>query len=176
MNPTKVRTFHRRLGISIAFFLLVQAVVGMLMSIGKLGSLDSSPTYSALYSIHAGWNPFGSIYRVVLGLATGMQGLLGVMIFLNRFHYQTRDKAISTISSSSGYVLSFATDIRPLFRASDLSAMKPNGIDLSSYDDVKKHAQEIYARLAAKEMPCDKPWSDIHMQKLKGWMQSGMEP
>ena len=71
---------------------------------------------------------------------------------------------------------SFAADIRPLFRDSDIKAMKPNGIDLSSYEDVKNRAQDIYVRLSAKEMPCDKPWSDSHVQKLKEWMESGMEP
>ena len=72
--------------------------------------------------------------------------------------------------------LSFATDIRPLFRDKDIKAMKPVGIDLSSYADVKKRAQDIYARLSAKGMPCDQPWSDSHLQMLKEWMQGGMAP
>jgi len=187
MNSTKVRTFHRRLGISIALFLFVQAIVGMLMSIGRLASLDMSPPYNVLFSIHADWDPLGSIYRVVLGLATAMQGILGIMIFLNRFRYKTGDKAISTIPSSPDQrydlkkeapvgALSFATDIRPLFRDRDIQAMKPNGIDLSSYEDVKKHIQDIYARLSAKEMPCDEPWSENNVQRFKKWMESSMEP
>ena len=72
--------------------------------------------------------------------------------------------------------LSFAADIRPLFRDKDVAAMKPNGVDLSSYEDVKQRAQNIYARLSAKEMPCDGSWSDSHLQKLKEWIKSGMEP
>ncbi len=72
-------------------------------------------------------------------------------------------------------VLSFATDIRPLFRNKDIDVMKPYGIDLSSYEDVKKHVQDIYARLSAREMPCDEPWSGGHLKKLKEWMESGME-
>ncbi len=74
------------------------------------------------------------------------------------------------------YTPSFAADIRPLFRDSDIKAMKPNGIDLSSYEDVKKRAQDIYARLSAKEMPCDEPWKDSQVQKLKEWINSGMKP
>ncbi len=70
----------------------------------------------------------------------------------------------------------FADDIRPLFRSSDIESMKPAGIDLSSYEDVKKKAQSIYARLLAKDMPCDGPWSDQSVQKFKEWMQSGMKP
>ncbi len=71
---------------------------------------------------------------------------------------------------------SFLTDIRPLFRSSDVDSMKPNGIDLSTYEDVKKHAQDIYARLLAKEMPCDGPWNDGDLRKLKEWMDGGMQP
>lgn len=72
--------------------------------------------------------------------------------------------------------LSFAADIRPLFRDKDTNAMKAFGIGLSSYEDVKKRAQHIYARLSAKEMPCDGPWGENNVQKLKEWMESGMEP
>jgi len=72
--------------------------------------------------------------------------------------------------------LSFAIDIRPLFRDTDIADMKPSGIDLSSYEDVRKHAQDIYSRLSYKEMPCDGPWSDGQVQKFKSWMQSGMKP
>ena len=187
MNSVKVRTIHRRLGISVAFFLFVQAIAGMLMSIGRLASIDASPLYKILYSIHADWDPSGSIYRVVLGLATAMQGVLGIMILLNRFRYRTRDKPLSTIPSSPDQpvelkkevpmgALSFATDIRPLFRDKDIKAMKGIGIDLSSYEDVKKRARDIYARLSAKKMPCDGPWSENNVQKFKQWLEGGMEP
>ena len=189
MNLGKVRTTHRRLGISMAFFLFVQAIVGMLMSTGRLASLDMSPLYNVLFSIHADWDPFGSIYRVVLGFATAMQGILGILIFLNRFRYKTgdHDQMIAAIPPSPDQpdelkmgvpvnAFSFATDIRPLFRDKDIKAMKPMGIDLSSYEDVKKRAQDIYARLSAKGMPCDEPWSDGHVRKLKEWIQSGMGP
>ena len=71
--------------------------------------------------------------------------------------------------------LKFFADIRPLFRTFDVESMKPNGIDLSSYDEVKKHAREIYGRLSSKEMPCDGGWSDANVQKFKEWMEGGME-
>ena len=72
--------------------------------------------------------------------------------------------------------LSFAADIRPLFREKDIGAMKPNGVDLSSYEGVKKRARDIYARLSAKEMPCDGHWSAENIEKIKEWIESGMEP
>ncbi len=184
MNSVKVRTIHRRLGISIAFFLFVQAIAGMLMGVGRLASIDTSPLYKVLYSIHADWDPSGSIYRVVLGLATAMQGVLGIMIFLSLFRFKKKNDA-SFPSANQAYALkkeapmstlSFAADIRPLFRSYDVESMKPAGIDLSSYEDVKKKAQSIYARLSAKDMPCDGPWSDNDVQKFKEWMDTGMKP
>jgi succinate dehydrogenase/fumarate reductase cytochrome b subunit len=187
MNLGKVRTIHRRVGISIVCFLLVQAIAGILMSIGRLASIDTSKLYNVLYSIHADWDPLGSIYRVILGFATAMQGILGIMIFLSRFRFRTGDKAISSIPTSpdqshepkkevSMGAPSFAADIRPLFREKDIAAMKPKGVDLSSYEGVKNRAQDIYARLSAKEMPCDGSWSAEDMKRFKEWMESGMVP
>ena len=187
MNLGKVRNTHRRLGISIVCFLVVQAIAGMLMSVERLASVDTSKLYNVLYSIHADWDPLGSIYRVILGFATAMQGILGIMIFLDRFRFRTGDKGSSTIPSSpdqspeskkqvSTGALSFGADIRPLFREKDIASMKPNGIDLSSYGDVKKHAQDIYIRLSAKEMPCDGPWRAENIERFKEWIESGMEP
>ena len=72
--------------------------------------------------------------------------------------------------------LSFVADIRPLFRPYDVDSMKPNGIDLSSYADVKKHAQDIYGRLSAKDMPCDGEWDEPNLKKIKEWIDSGMQP
>ena len=187
MNIGKVRIVHRRLGISIAFFLIVQIIAGLLMSTGKLASVETSKAYNVIYIIHADWDPAGSIYRAVLGLAAAIQAILGLMIFSGRVRFKTKDKAISSIPSSPDQpdeqkkestmsTLSFAADIRPLFRDKDVAAMKPIGIDLSSYEDVRKRAQDIYSRLSGKEMPCDGPWSDGQMQIFKAWVESGMKP
>ena len=155
----------------------------MLMSVGRLVSVEMSPPYNALYFIHADWDPLGNIYRVVLGLATAMQGVLGVIIFRSLFRLKKKNDA-SFPSANQGYALkkevpmsalSFAADIRPLFRSYDIESMKPAGIDLSSYEDVKKKAQSIYARVSAKDMPCDGPWSDQSIQKFKEWIESGMK-
>ena len=73
--------------------------------------------------------------------------------------------------------LSFASDIRPLFRDTpDVDAMKDFGLDLSSYDDVKAQAQGIYARLEDGSMPCDGPWPKDQMSLFKQWMDEGMAP
>ena len=118
----------------------------MLMSVGRLVSVEMSPPYNALYFIHADWDPLGNIYRVVLGLATAMQGVLGVIIFRSLFRLKKKNDA-SFPSANQAHALkkevpmstlSFAADIRPLFRSYDVESMKPTGIDLSSYEDVKK--------------------------------------
>ncbi len=70
----------------------------------------------------------------------------------------------------------FSMDIRPLFRDSDVEAMKPNGIDLSSYANVKERALDIYAAVSEKAMPCDGPWSEEKVEKFKDWIDEGMQP
>jgi len=156
----------------------------MLLSAGRLASVEMSPPYNALYFIHAAWGPLGNVYRVVLGLATAIQGVLGIIIFRSLSHLKKKNDA-SFPSANQAYALkkevpmstlSFAADIRPLFRSYDIESMKPAGIDLSSYEDVKKHARDTYVRLSAKDMPCDGPWSDNDMQKFKEWMDGGMKP
>jgi hypothetical protein len=73
--------------------------------------------------------------------------------------------------------LSFAADIRPLFRdAPDVNAMKRFGLDLSSYTDVKAKAQSIYAVLANGTMPCDGAWPKERVELFKQWMDEGMAP
>lgn len=71
---------------------------------------------------------------------------------------------------------SSSKDIRPLFRSYDVESMKPNGIDLSSYGEVKSRAGDIYSRLRAKDMPCDGGWSGENLLKFKEWVEGGMAP
>jgi hypothetical protein len=66
----------------------------------------------------------------------------------------------------------FAADIRPLFRDSDVAAMS-SMIDLSSYEDVRDHADRIYERLADGSMPCDGGWPEEQVSTFKAWMDAG---
>jgi len=73
--------------------------------------------------------------------------------------------------------VSFATEIRPLFRDSpDIDTMQGFGLDLSSYDDVKAQASEIYARLQDGSMPCDDAWPAERLALFRRWMDEGMAP
>ncbi len=73
--------------------------------------------------------------------------------------------------------LSFAKDIRPLFRDTpDVDSMKEYGLDLSSYAEVKAQAENIYARLLDGSMPCDGAWPQDRLALFKRWMDAGMAP
>ena len=72
---------------------------------------------------------------------------------------------------------SFTTDIRPLFHDSpDVDSMQGYGLDLSSYEDVKAGASEIYARLVDGSMPCDEPWPAERLGLFRLWMDEGFAP
>jgi hypothetical protein len=73
--------------------------------------------------------------------------------------------------------LSFAKDIRPLFRDTpDVETMKDFGLDLSSFADVRGQAKEIYSRLLDGSMPCDEPWPKEQVALFQRWMDEGMAP
>ena len=70
---------------------------------------------------------------------------------------------------------SFAQDIRPLFRKEDIDAMD-FVFDLSSYEDVKENAEDIYDRVEDGSMPCDRAWPAEQVEVLRAWIDSGMAP
>jgi len=73
--------------------------------------------------------------------------------------------------------LSFATDIRPLFRKMDIDEMiSVARFELSKLDDVKRHANDIYARVKSGDMPCDAAWPPEQVQKFKQWIDDSMQP
>ena len=61
--------------------------------------------------------------------------------------------------------LSFARAIRPLFRDRDIRSMQ-FAFDLASYEDVRTHAEAIYAALAS-QMPCDGAWRKEDVQRFR---------
>ena len=71
--------------------------------------------------------------------------------------------------------VTFAQDIRPLFRERDVSSMS-SSFDLSSYDDVVANEESIYERLADGTMPCDGAWPAADVQRFRAWMDSGLAP
>jgi hypothetical protein len=66
----------------------------------------------------------------------------------------------------------FAQDIRPLFRDRDVRSMS-FAFNLSSYEDVRTNAEEIYARLADGSMPCDVSWPAEQIERFRTWIDQG---
>ena len=68
--------------------------------------------------------------------------------------------------------LGFRTDIRPLFRDRDISSMA-FAFDLSSYDDVRAHADGILGKLSDGTMPCDGAWPADRVELFRTWVDDG---
>jgi hypothetical protein len=70
--------------------------------------------------------------------------------------------------------VTYAADIKPLFRPRDVGAMKNfGGFDLSKYQDVVTHADDILARLKAGDMPCDAAWPPEKVALFAQWISDG---
>ena len=82
--------------------------------------------------------------------------------------------------------ISFATDIRPLFRVEDIDHMKPMGILLDDYTYMSnsannhRNAQSVYDSLTGKtkpRMPMDGPyWAPDKLDLFQKWMKDGYQP
>jgi hypothetical protein len=72
--------------------------------------------------------------------------------------------------------MSFAQDIRPMFREEDIQEMKDIAdFDLSKYEDVHVRAADIYERVVDGTMPSDGSWSSGQIARFKQWMDEGMQ-
>jgi hypothetical protein len=69
--------------------------------------------------------------------------------------------------------ISFAQDIKPLFREGDRESMKW-AFDLSSYDDVAANSDAILGKLRDGTMPCDGAWPDEQVALFQRWVDAGM--
>ncbi len=64
-------------------------------------------------------------------------------------------------------------DIRQLFDGTDIAHMKSQGLDLTSYDEVKASAGGIYGQVAAGIMPPGAPWPSDQVATFLNWMSEG---
>jgi hypothetical protein len=78
--------------------------------------------------------------------------------------------------------VSFARDIRPLFRPMDIQHMQPMGILLDdfTYMSDSNNAQRVYDSLAGEtqpRMPINGPyWSKDQLDLFQQWMKGGYQP
>ena len=75
-------------------------------------------------------------------------------------------------SAGEGDMLSFARDIRPLFRTKDRDSMR-SAFDLFDYADVAGHADAIVGAVRSGNMPCDGAWPASQVEKLQQWIDMG---
>ncbi len=68
--------------------------------------------------------------------------------------------------------VTFATDIRPLFRERDRDAMR-GAFDLWHFEEVVSNATAIAAKLRDGTMPCDGPWPDDRVELFDRWLAQG---
>lgn len=68
--------------------------------------------------------------------------------------------------------VTFASDIRPLFRESDREAMR-RAFDLWQYEDVVGHAGAIAEKLNDGTMPCDGAWPAGQVELFDRWVSQG---
>ncbi|HEY6424287.1 MAG TPA: ferritin-like domain-containing protein [Pseudonocardiaceae bacterium] len=71
-----------------------------------------------------------------------------------------------------GERVSFATHIKPLFRARDRQSMR-FAFDLWSYPDVAEHADAILDQVRAGTMPCDGAWPAERTEVFARWIDGG---
>ena len=78
--------------------------------------------------------------------------------------------------------VSFARDIRPLFRKEDIEHMKPMGILLDDFKYMSNsdNAQSVYDSLTGEtqpQMPMNGPyWSQDKLDLFQKWMKNGYQP
>lgn len=89
---------------------------------------------------------------------------------LNGGDSKTGETPMST--SSSGGMLSFERDIKPLFRDEDRRAMNWR-FDLWDYGAVSAHAEAILGKVEAGAMPCDSAWPADRVAMFRQWIAVG---
>jgi hypothetical protein len=68
--------------------------------------------------------------------------------------------------------VSYAADVKPLFREKDRRSMLRH-FDLWSYDDVSEHGAAILDRLEEGAMPCDGAWPEDRVDVVRRWLAQG---
>ncbi|MBV8726087.1 MAG: hypothetical protein JO078_06625 [Candidatus Eremiobacteraeota bacterium] len=76
--------------------------------------------------------------------------------------------------------VSFAADIRPLFRQIDIDHMRPRNVHLDDFAFMSKreNATTVYDFLTGKkepQMPPDEPWSSEQLDLFNRWMENGCQ-
>jgi hypothetical protein len=84
----------------------------------------------------------------------------------------------TTDMTADPVVLTYAHDIRPLFRDGDISCMARRSVMLADvkWMCVPKNASDVYAAVSSGDMPPDSPWPQDRIALFKAWMDGGLNP
>ena len=71
--------------------------------------------------------------------------------------------------------LSFAANVRPLFRDGDVKCMERAGVRLIDHTwmCIPANALSVYGQLSSGNMPPDAPWPPDRIALFKNWMDAG---
>ena len=124
-----------------------------------------------------------SVRTALVGVADSLAGHFADWGAASRFtaHKPTNTESTAAAETATerkeqmGDQVTYAQDIRQLFRDRDIRDMS-FAFDLSSYDDVRAHAEAIYEKLAAGSMPCDGPWPAKDVERFRAWIDNGSPP
>ncbi len=102
MKELALRKWHRRMGIILALFIILQAGSGLLLSFSGLGSPhehdepiahehdehddEGSRWLGTFKNIHHGGGTAGNVYRIIIGVGTLGMALSGAAIFYQIKH------------------------------------------------------------------------------------------
>ena len=75
-------------------------------------------------------------------------------------------------ASAGDDTLSFARDVKPLFREKDRDSMR-SAFDLFDYADVSQHADAIVGALRSGKTPCDGAWPASRVETVQHWIDQG---
>ena len=99
MKEKDLRNWHRNLGIILAFFVILQTIIGLFIAVGEINiphshagmshafkgapgdSLQPSVFQTALSVIHHGGGTIGALYRILLGTGLLWMAISGSLIY-----------------------------------------------------------------------------------------------
>jgi hypothetical protein len=79
MNEAYLRKWHRRMGIVLAFFILLQTMSGLVLNLEDLFDIAALTGWSKV--LHRGGGDWGTVYRSLLGLGLVGMAVSGSLIF-----------------------------------------------------------------------------------------------
>jgi len=95
MQEAYLRKWHRRLGIILALFVIIQAGTGLLISLeASLPTAPAGPVAEGvefLEAVHQGGGPIGRVYRVLLGAGLCGMAISGSLIYF-KIRARSREK------------------------------------------------------------------------------------